>query len=73
MLDEILSGKTALEYTCEHVWSEIMGSKMIGPTDFENKTNIVIMIFIYGQSIITEIPNTSIKEKEEKIYEMGGG
>ena len=30
------------------------------------------MIFIYGQSIITEIPNTSIKEKEEKIYEMGG-
>ena len=50
-----------------------MGSKMIGPTDFENKTNIVIMIFIYGQSIITEIPNTSIKEKEEKIYEMGGG
>ena len=40
--------------------------------NFENKTNIVIMIFIYGQSIITEIPNTSIKEKEEKIYEMGG-
>ena len=31
------------------------------------------MIFNYGQSIITEIPNTSIKEKEEKIYEMGGG